>query len=406
MVNQHPRLAPPSAVNPPDGLGRTPLVNLPEPGSQVAAEGTSPTRKAGTTTLDNIFYGVSCPTSAFCMAVGTTLGGTDPVTLTETWSGKSWKTVSSPNQNGATSDILYAVSCSSDSFCMAVGFYLAGSDYLTLVEEWDGTSWTIVPSADPAPAYSDVLAAVSCVSPLFCVAAGGNGTASGDTQTLIEEWTGSSSWASVGAINPSGTYDDLQGISCITRALCWAVGQYISGPSALSLTETWNGTSWNTVGAPKAARGTSYTLQAVSCPSISFCVAAGYDQTATAQRTLIDRWTGNAWVSVTAPSPRGSTASPFLAGVSCASITLCAAVGYYSSGTSSELSLIEMWDGQSWSTAPSTNPGGSTGSNYLMGASCKSSTFCVAAGFYGTATSYLLEPLTERWTGSSWRTLG
>src|SRR5690348_5531823 len=54
------RLATPSAVNPPDGLGRTPLVNLPEPGSQVAAEGTSPTRKAGTTTLDNIFYGVSC----------------------------------------------------------------------------------------------------------------------------------------------------------------------------------------------------------------------------------------------------------------------------------------------------------------------------------------------------------
>jgi hypothetical protein len=41
-----------------------------------------------------------------------------------------------------------------------------------LVESWDGSSWSVVPTPNPGAA-DHVLNGVSCVSPGFCMAAGG-----------------------------------------------------------------------------------------------------------------------------------------------------------------------------------------------------------------------------------------
>ena len=65
--------------------------------------------------------GISCVTTTFCMAVGTL--GLDSGTLTELWNGSTWKLVPRPNPPGGVpgGGSLLGVSCTSTTFCMAVG---------------------------------------------------------------------------------------------------------------------------------------------------------------------------------------------------------------------------------------------------------------------------------------------
>ena len=41
-----------------------------------------------------------------------------------------------------------------------------------LLRWWDGSTWTVQPSANPTGAAASTLDAVSCASPRFCVAVG------------------------------------------------------------------------------------------------------------------------------------------------------------------------------------------------------------------------------------------
>ena len=66
-------------------------------------------------------YGVSSPSTAYCIAVGA-YNANDVVTvLTELWNGSAWSVIPSPNPPTATSSVLNAVSCTSPSYCLAVG---------------------------------------------------------------------------------------------------------------------------------------------------------------------------------------------------------------------------------------------------------------------------------------------
>jgi hypothetical protein len=72
----------------------------------------------------------------------------------ESWNGNRWTIVKSPNTSTSDSNSLYEVSCLSSSFCTAVGVYYGPSTsdyYQTLIESWDGRRWTIVPSPNPPP---------------------------------------------------------------------------------------------------------------------------------------------------------------------------------------------------------------------------------------------------------------
>ena len=98
-----------------------------------------------------------------------------------------------PSPNPGTSDNgLLEVSCVSVSFCVAVGYQDSGSAYLTLVEQWDGTSWSTVTSPSPGT-NGNVLYSVSCVSVSFCVATGYQNSGSSNQplyETLVVSLTG------------------------------------------------------------------------------------------------------------------------------------------------------------------------------------------------------------------------
>jgi hypothetical protein len=269
-------------------------------------------------TSSNFLYGVSCASAGTCTAVG--FKGS--ATLVESWNGTSWSVVPSPSPGSG--DVFGGVSCASAAACTAAGGYYNSSDVpTTLVESWNGTSWSVVPSPNPGSGGS-TLSGVSCVSAAACTAVGTKTSGVNFVpRTLIESWNGTS-WSVVPSPSP-GSGDDLGGVSCVSAAACTAVGYYSIGSGHKTLIESWDGTSWSVVPSPNVAPN-DY-LDGVSCASTAACTAVGYYFAKNGDRkTLIESWNGTSWSVV--PSPN-LLHNDHLYGVSCASAAGCTAVGYY-----------------------------------------------------------------------------
>ena len=326
-------------------------------------------------------------------------------------SGSVWSIVPSPNTSPTQINQLNAVSCSGPSACVAVGIYAtpeANPPYntppQTLIESWNGSAWSIVPSPDTSSTLDNALSAVSCSSPSACVAVGGQTGASAHAQTLIESWNGSA-WSIVPSPNISASQDDgLSGVSCSGPSSCVAVGANLPAGSAdQTLTELWNGSVWSIVPSPNTSASQDNELDAVSCSGPSACVAVGqYYLSPIVSQTLIESWNGSAWSIV--PSPNNGSQTNLLRGVSCNNPSACTAIGSYAPSGGSDQTLIESWNGSVWSivTSPNTSP---TQNDELSGVSCTSSSACTAAGYYLLASSdgsASEQTLIESWNGSAW----
>ncbi len=326
--------------------------------------------------------GVSCPKPTFCMAVGENYTGSESQTLAETWDGTTWSIDSSPNV-GSNLNYLNAVSCARPNFCMAVGYYNntnTETSRFTLVETWDGSSWSVTTS--PSPTGFDDLNGVSCTSSTNCVAVGY--TADG---TLIESWNGTI-WSVISGPSED-TYGQLEGVSCISSSRCIAVGSFINGSGESTvLAEIWNGTRWKIT--LQANIGTDDLLDGVSCSSSTSCVAVGSQNGAANDggQTLVEYWNGSLWSVVTSPNHQGI--GDTFAGVSCINSTSCVAVGTYFPSLDSDQTLIEIWNGVHWKITASPDPGGSSDGDWnpLVGVSCAKSTFCDAVGTYLNVSVY------------------
>lgn len=171
---------------------------------------------------------VTCVSTSDCWSVGGYVN-VDGLfqTLTEHWNGTSWVIVTSPN-NDATQDYLYDVACASGSDCWAVGSSTDDVNFHTetLIEHWNGASWTIVTS--PNSGQDSYLNAVTCASASDCWAVG----------TLIEHWNGTV-WSIVSSPNNGIPVD----VTCTSSSNCWAVGSYYNGSAHQTFTEHWNGLS-------------------------------------------------------------------------------------------------------------------------------------------------------------------
>ncbi len=347
----------------------------------------------------DVVNGVTCTSATFCMAVGSSSDGVNPgQTLTAKWNGTSWKAVSSPDTSPAQANQLNAVSCTSGSFCTAVGQYDNGSDnQATLAQKWNGTSWSITKSPDTSATQANELDGVSCTSASLCVSEGYYTGSLDYDQVLAQKWNGTS-WSKT-TIQSGGTPSDnyLGGVSCAGTAFCMAVGSYSNGTSDQALEQRWNGTSWATV---SGSMSPSTDLNDVSCVSASFCMAVGSYYNGTASQSLTEKWNGSTWAKVTA-ADTSPTAANDLSWVSCTSAAFCIAVGSFSNGTNWQ-TLAEKWNGKTWTllTTPDT---GSMQDNHLDGVSCTSATFCLAVGLAG-ATSQRVT-LAQKWNGTTWTML-
>ena len=159
------------------------------------------------------------------------------------------------------------MSCTGPTDCTAVGAFDSDSGAETLVESWNGSAWSIVPSPNPTsiPGFSgDSLHAVSCTGSTACVAVGGNNTISTHfVQTLIESWDGAA-WSVVPSPDGPGSASSLGGVSCINPSDCTAAGGSSEGIGSSTLIESWNGASWSVVPSPN--RGSPPPPVWAGCP--------------------------------------------------------------------------------------------------------------------------------------------
>ena len=141
---------------------------------------------------------VTCVNSTDCWVSGSTTdsNGDALATLMENWDGSAWSLVTSPVPPGSTASLLASVSCLSASQCWAVGSTGpfgggGGSNFQpnNFVEMWNGTAWTIQPS--PNVTALSFLNSVTC-GETACLAVGSAVTdvsGSGDPgfRSLIEQ---------------------------------------------------------------------------------------------------------------------------------------------------------------------------------------------------------------------------
>ena len=221
------------------------------------------------------------------------VGSSDAATLIEHWDGASWSVVPSPGSGS-----LAGVTALSATDAWAVGSNAAA----TLVEHWNGQAWSVVPSPGPGS-----LSSVDAVSRNNVWAVGNNGAV-----TLVEHWDGTS-WTVVASPSP-GAFSGLSGVSAVSRTDVWAVGGSGGGTTFGSLIEHWDGTSWTVVPAPSP--GTLSSLLGVFALDHHDAWAVGDANTDPASpfsaQTLTEHWDGTSWTVV--PSPTQHTGS-FLHGV-------------------------------------------------------------------------------------------
>jgi hypothetical protein len=358
-------------------------------GSINAARGGAILSSPNTSTSPAVLASVACTSGSDCWAVGRQ----GSITLIEHWDGTTWSIVASPNPE-AGYDELNGVTCVTASDCWAVGRAATQAPQRILIEHWDGISWTVTPSPN-ADITNNALASVSCSSASQCWAVGFYDVGR-YTKTLIERWDGFS-WTVVSSPNVANSNDNiLVSATCTSATNCWAVGYYNSGGPTKTLIERWNGTAWAIVSSPNATALDYNILGSVACVSSSDCYAVGYYLQASpeAERTLIEHWNGSTWSIVTSANTT-SIEDNELSAVSCTSSADCWAIGAFA-GTTRASALIEHWNGSAWAVvaAPTTN--WPYDNHRVFKVNCISTPDCWAVGTDDNQT------VTEHWDGTIW----
>ncbi|MFN2544324.1 MAG: hypothetical protein ABR600_07115 [Actinomycetota bacterium] len=311
---------------------------------------------------------VSAISASDAWGVGSTYDGIDFHTLIEHWDGQGWSVVPSPDP-GERSELL-GVAAIDATHAWAVGDVYGGpgTAIQTLVEQWDGQQWLVVPSpnhAGPGRAMTqNILSDVVALGPDEAWAVGTYyGLGGSAFQTLAVHFS-HGAWRLISTPNPgpAASEDELLGVDASSANNVIAVGHRSVGTSDVraTLVERWNGTSWRMqkspdAGAPTAANGHSNELFGVSLVSRRDAWAVGRHARRTAgDAVLALHWDGTAWKRVRAATPQGATAR--LTGVDMIDGGDGLAVGYTVPANDNAHTLVERWHDGSWSVEASPTP--------------------------------------------------
>jgi hypothetical protein len=363
------------------------------------------------------FDGVTCTSPSWCVAVGQVTDATGAsFALAEHWNGARWSLDATPLPDQGRPDRFWAVACRSPQRCVAVGEYTFADGFLrAFAELWDGTAWTAQPPINPADAYTSSLRGVACPAGASACFAVGESDVSGKVpgtlmvrRSLVEQWDGSA-WA-VGT-SPSATdRDELSAVSCPSDNRCTAVGTSANG--TVPQVVTWDGVTWTAKPAPAASQPPKLVrLWSVSCPSDQACDAVGDAAPGRIPVPVALAKRANRWTTDPLPPPDGAE-SDDLAAVSCPNAQFCEAVGSRMSSAplpgatpgGQHNPLAQAWDGHRWQLQHVPVPTGAAIVDFY-GVSCVTSTDCMAVGSASFPSAQAFVPLTEHWDGQRWTIL-
>lgn len=262
------------------------------------------------------------------------------------------------------------------------------------------TTWSVVTSPNPTTYPESGLAAVSAISSTNAWAVGSNYENAGQTNALIEQWNGTS-WQVV-----PGQSENLTGVASISANDVWAVGSQNAGLpepyQSRTVIEHWNGTAWSIVSSPRL--GSQDRLYSVVALASNDVWAVGSTLGTTTRRPLIEHWNGTAWSVVSGPDLQGVTDSALKSVTRIPGTNELWAVGYMIKGVRPQYDqpLIMRWNGHGWMLVTPTTPAG-TLSSRLNGVMALSSTDAWAVGTYTPTGSEKMQGLIEHWNGSAWQ---
>ncbi|SNY68924.1 hypothetical protein [Paractinoplanes atraurantiacus] len=310
----------------------------------------------------------------------------------------SW-TVLSTSDRGTVANELYGSAALSASSAWAVGsWYDTGrAAPRTLIERWNGTSWSTVTSPNATDYYNelrDVDAASASSAWAVGYANGSPGVNGAPRNALALRWNGTS-WSAVATPQPGTNFRQLYGVKAVSATDAWAVGWYYdSSLHGEALMLHWNGTAWTQVTAPDP--GTSGTsLEGVAGTAANDIWAVGYysntGEKGVLAHPLAVHYNGVSWVR--SPLPESGTGT-FLHSVTALSATDVWAVG---SKNGYATPVAYHWNGSVWSEVP-TAPVGGAGNNILYGVSgTASGVWAVGYSSAGGRT----QPMVQRWSGTA-----
>jgi hypothetical protein len=372
---------------------------------------------------------------------GSSVGGHTPTTTI--WTPSMAPLPSSlPNGNAPASSILYSTSCSSSSFCAAVGFVQdSEQNDFPLVETMSGGTWTAAVAPLPSDAGTDswngFLYSVSCPVDGTCAAVGGfyaydSANNTNYEEALIETLAGGR-WTTTGAYIPGAQFDSnlsLKSVSCADATTCMAVGVG-STPTVgwYGAVYLFDGKSWTLQ--PQPPLPSSYQdnldLAAVSCPDDTDCVVVGsYGEPGSppavpdTQYGLILTYSSGNWTPLEAPLPSNAAPAQEGAGlqvldaVDCVDASDCVAGGAYfdtdppefQGYSGAQVPLIETLSGATWtaSEGPYPSDAQSDPMAIIQGISCPALDACIADGSYwidfaaGEQSGMLLTQSSSGWS--------
>jgi hypothetical protein len=234
-------------------------------------------------------------------------------------------------------------------------------------ERWHDARWTRAPLALVAPSpttdyyqFPYVTAAAS-LSPASAWAVGHFGVNSASPRTpLIEHWDGTQ-WSTVPspALQPDPA---LTALAVVSPDDIWAVGaqavpetSYFGTP----LAEHWDGTKWTIVPVP-AGQGPA-TLTAVSAAGPDDVWAVGMQQLSSGTAPLVEHWDGSSWSVQQVPGIGGDGYGNYLSSVYAAGpddvwAASEPAVADVSGARLGQPTVFLHWDGSTWATVPVPGP--------------------------------------------------
>jgi hypothetical protein len=321
----------------------------------------------------NLFSGVDAVSITDVWAVGRADHSPDQPfqrPLTARWSGGAWQRVTNPALAGQLS----GVDGSSATNVWAVGVRevpLGGGTVTSgvLTERWNGSSWRVVNSPAPPSSIGSALSGVKTFSATNAWAVGSFSTsAQPSTRTLIQRWNGSS-WSVVPSPNPDPTTNLLSDIDGASAGDLWAIGNMGFdgyGGTVAGLVLRRNGETWSRVNVPGSESDATFSVPrlqdvvAIAANDV-WIVGSAFHRTLFKMVPYALHWNGLSWQrSFMANGPNDGQGFHSVAALS---PTKVYAVG----------SAIARWTGSGWAQESATVSGviedaAATGTSTIWGA--------------------------------------
>ena len=322
------------------------------------------------------------------------IGGSPGLNAVEQWDGSNWTATT----NFPTGSEYIEAAGASYTDCLALGVTPSSTGVETI--HWDGSSWTEVanyttgringvgtgssPAAllsggNPAPvnasteefSVAPVTSAILTEGSIFLsggTTLKGFGKAAGIPATV---------WSSGGNLNTARHAGGSAGIQ--TAALCSGGGN----PSAVAVTEQYNGSAWTEVNDLNSGRKTSWNGLGLSYSAAIF--SSGSQPPGTTRVANNESWNGSTWTEVNnVNTARNNAAS---------SGSQTSGIGSGGYPAPSYTNATETWDGTSWTETSDLNT-----SRYVSTGAGQSSSSALNIGGY--SSTYLA--VVEQWDGSAW----